>query len=83
MNSSRIDRVAEVIEAYLATHPEAADSVEGIARWWVGRGGVEAGIEDVQGALEQLVEAGSVQARTLPDGERVYSATPSPRPGRH
>ena len=78
MSTPRLDRVVAAIEAYLTSHPVAADSAAGIARWWLGQEGIEAGVDEVQGALERLVENGVVRARTLPGGERIYSAMRPP-----
>lgn len=62
------------ILAYLARHPRAADSEEGIAQWWLPRVGVDVGLAHVQLALEVLVRCGAVQRFTLPDGRAIYRA---------
>jgi len=33
----QIKRIAHEIERYLVTHPSAADSLEGVAKWWLTR----------------------------------------------
>lgn len=59
---SRVNNVAQEIEQYLKTHPEAADSLEGIATWWVSRQRIRAEMAVVRAALERLAAAGVVTA---------------------
>ena len=49
-------RAAEAIEAYLAQHPAAADSEQGIAQWWLPAMGMEVPMEVVCEALDWLAE---------------------------
>src|SRR5258708_7711826 len=44
-------RLAEAIRDYLARHPDAADSAEGVAKWWLGPLGAEATTADTEQAL--------------------------------
>lgn len=67
-------RVAAAITAYLARHPDAADSAEGIARWWLPGEGIDVSPEEVRCALAQLIDRHVVAVRRLPDGRRIYSA---------
>ena len=83
MPGAELDRVVAAIEAYLERHPEAADSADGIARWWLARDGMEDCVEDVRAALARLLDRGVVTARTLPSGERIYSAARPPAGRRH
>ena len=73
MEQAHIDRIAEVILAYLASHPNASDSVDGVRRFWLGAS-AEAAPEIVVLALEQLERHHVVGWRLLPDGERLYAA---------
>lgn len=82
MRDERLDAVMEAIEAYLARHPEAADSAEGIARWWLSAGGLDASVDEVRVALLRLIERGVVDWRHLPDGRRIYGAAKRPSAGR-
>ncbi len=77
MPEQRLGEVMEAIEAYLARHPEAADSAEGIARWWLATGGLEASVDEVQRALARLIEFGVVRAERTPDGRSLYRAAPA------
>ncbi len=73
MRDERVAAVTEAIQAYLARHPLAADSAEGIASWWLG-GGLEVSVEEVCAALARLIDQGLVAWRQLPDGRHIYGA---------
>lgn len=70
-------RAAEAIGAYLARHPVAADTEQGIARWWLVPMGVDVPLADVRQALAELLQQGLVERIVLPDGSAIYRA---PRP---
>ena len=64
--------VAAAIRRYLCDHPNAADTLEGIARWWLsGNSGNEL-LTDVERAMEQLMTQGEVVRQTLRDGTVIY-----------
>jgi Fe2+ or Zn2+ uptake regulation protein len=60
--------VAQVILAYLAEHPQAMDSVEGIAQWWIMRQQIRVKATTVTRVLQGLTEQGLVEE--LGDGEQ-------------
>jgi len=64
--------VAASLHDYIARHPDAADSIEGIRRWWL-PSRVAASAADVQAALDCLVLAGVLSRRALPDRGMLYS----------
>jgi hypothetical protein len=75
------DRIAAVcceIQRYLSSHPDAADSVEGIRRWWIARLRLEESARHVQEALNRLVAQGVVIERVMPDGRAVYEMAGRP-----
>ena len=61
----RVSSVAREIEQYLAAHPQAIDSLEGIATWWVLRQRICTEVGLVRAALGQLMAAGVVAAEQL------------------
>lgn len=63
------------IEAHLEAHPQAADSAEGVARWWLG--GNAASAREVERALVSLVRSQRVRRVTLADGSSLYSGAGS------
>lgn len=66
--------VVQAIERHLAVHPNAADSADGIARWWLGSLVPPPPREEVQRALGLLEAAGRMRSRSLPDGTLLYSS---------
>ena len=72
-----VESIARDLERYIATHPAAADTVDGIARWWLART-VQPPVSDVEAALDVLVRRGVLSRRLLPDGNSVYARAPRP-----
>lgn len=66
-------RIAGAIRNYFATNPEAADSVEGIQRWWLLPLLGEEPIALVERALEHLVSEGVTHRLVLEDGRVIYA----------
>jgi len=64
-------QIARDVLAYVVKNPEAKDTLEGIARWWLQRERVEQRVEEVSAALHLLVERGLVLERTGL-GDRSY-----------
>jgi hypothetical protein len=67
------ENLAVEILDYLASHPLAADSAEGVARWWLGPARASVTQEQVDRALELLVLRGRMRHLTLTDGTVLYS----------
>lgn len=74
-DDSTLALAAEVLR-YLAQHPGAADTAEGILRWWLPQSMAVYGRPEVEAALEQLVQDGALERRPLPDGRVLYAAAP-------
>lgn len=66
-----------VLLAYLASHPQAADSLAGVARWWVGDDSAVS-VEQVRRALDRLVDSGTLRRERLADGTEWYAGTAQP-----
>jgi Fe2+ or Zn2+ uptake regulation protein len=56
---------------YLQKHPDAGDTVEGIARWWLESERVYLSVDAVGEALESLQEKGLLR-RVNDNGDFVY-----------
>jgi len=72
------DRLASIMEevlVYLAAHPAAADTADGIATSWLGGRVPHA---DVEAALARLVARGELAARLLPDGQLLFLGAKEP-----
>lgn len=78
--SNPTDPVVQALLAYLHKHPQAADSLHGVARWWVG-GDDAIDVEQVRLALDRLVERGAVRRERLADGTDWYCGLAPPRHG--
>lgn len=66
--------IAQEIKNYLMAHPNAADSREGIVKWWLTRQRYEEALGQVQIALDQLVAEGVISKRRAADGKVVYAS---------
>jgi hypothetical protein len=74
-----ITLIANEIRRYLQSHPQAADSIEGVARWWLMRQRLEESRDRVERALESLVAEGVVE-KVLSDTRVVYALAKDLRP---
>jgi hypothetical protein len=66
------------IEAHLVAHPAAADTAEGVARWWLGSQGLAASKQDVEAALDELARVRRVRRVELADGNWLYCGAAAP-----
>ena len=65
--------VAAEIVNYLRAHPEAADTLEGAAQWWLDRHPQR---ETIERAMTLLVNGQMVERHTLPEGTIVFRSGP-------
>jgi hypothetical protein len=66
------DAIAKAIEAYLRVRPQAADTLDGIARWWLSGELQNAPLDEVQLAVDALRQKGMLRA-TQRSGQILYS----------
>ena len=71
-----IQLVAKEIELYLAKHPRAADSIEGIIKWWLPQQRYVDAHEKIATALDYLIAQGVVEKVEIP-GSVLYSSKES------
>lgn len=71
---SDVQQIADQIEYYLKNHPNAADTGEGITKWWLSDLGIEASDIVVQQALDYLCTKSVVKCNTNFSGNKVYSS---------
>ena len=64
------DEIEQAILEYLAERPRGADTVVGIADWWLTRHHVGVVVEALQRVLNRLTESGVLE--TEGEGERRY-----------
>ena len=74
LDDEMVRRLELAISAYFASHPNAADSIEGIRCWWLDPQHTDASEEQVQRALAALVKRGVARRTELPDGHVIYRA---------
>jgi len=67
-----VEEIARELERYVDRHPAAADTIDGIARWWLASS-VQPPPRDVEAALDLLVRRGVLSRRPLPDGNTVFA----------
>lgn len=72
-DDEHIDNLLETcIRRYLAANPDAADTAEGIAVWWMPPSVPHAAPEHVQRVLDRLVAAGELARVGLAGGTVLY-----------
>jgi hypothetical protein len=69
-----VEELVAEIRTYLARHPDAADTQEGIVQWWIVHSRFLRGIEAVGRALDHLVADGRMEIIQTPDGRLLYRA---------
>lgn len=74
---AHVEHLAQDIAAYLSGNPHAADTVPGIRNWWLSDVTPGVSHDDVENAIGILMQRGALECRTLPDGTRIYAATPT------
>jgi len=72
-NNLQRDSLINAITHYLKAHPNAADSVEGIMQWWLPQQN-PVDMDDLQHALDFLVETSVLSKTVLLDGRMLYSS---------
>lgn len=65
-------KIAGEITRDLQRQPGAADTLAGIARWWIPMQRMEEAVEEVQRALAYLEQAGEILRQECGDGTILY-----------
>jgi hypothetical protein len=76
MDENAMLNLADEVERYLAVHPTAADTAQGILRWWLPRGHADASADQLKRALDLLVGRGAIVERRMADGRSIYARFP-------
>jgi hypothetical protein len=66
------EEIAKQILRYFLRNPQAADNLEGVARWRLLEENVHQTIVETRSALEQLVTEGYLQVVSVPGSELIY-----------
>jgi hypothetical protein len=67
-------QIAAELERYCIAHPEARDSIDGIA-WWSGMQDHGDSLQDVREAVDLLVARGVLAPHKLRDGSIVFGCS--------
>lgn len=71
--NNRVEMIASAIRRYLAGHPQAADTRDGIHRWWIDWGDEEESPELTAQALQLLADRGQMECVEIAN-RRVWHA---------
>ncbi|MBI3900057.1 MAG: hypothetical protein HY308_17450 [Gammaproteobacteria bacterium] len=80
-NETAISVLCDKISRYLSDHPLAVDSVNGIARWWLGNPAVAIDPWLIQAALNELIKQQRIACRVQRDGTVLYFSIAGNNPG--
>ncbi len=71
--NEKTDQLAKMILNYLRRNPDAGDTLEGIAKWWLETERIEYSVDAVADTLESLVELGVIGIRESKGGKIFYA----------
>ena len=74
---STLSDIQSEVLGYLAEHPNAADTAEGIRQWWLFQRMAKYSQDKVQKALDQLKDAHLIEVRMLGNGHAVFRLSKS------
>jgi hypothetical protein len=66
------DEITKAILGYLLRHPDAGDTLEGIAEWWIRMEKIEIEIQQVSSVVASLVEQGLLLQKTVNKKNDLY-----------
>jgi hypothetical protein len=72
------DQLRAAVLAYVAEHPRAMDTLEGIAEWWISRHQIRVNVHRLVSVLEHLTNGGLLESVDVA-GERMYRLARSQR----
>jgi hypothetical protein len=72
MDDPRDREMAEAVCAYLAEHPGAMDTLEGIAGWWLMRQRVRADLDRLERVLGRMVDSGVLETVGSTESPRYH-----------
>ncbi|MHC4203027.1 MAG: hypothetical protein ACYSTT_00130 [Planctomycetota bacterium] len=68
----KTEQLASMILSYLRRNPDAGDTLEGIAKWWLEVARIESSVDEVADTLESLAQKGIIRLRKLRNGTTFY-----------
>lgn len=73
-----MEEIVRALRRYIAERPDAADSIDGVHRWWLLPRLHEEPLELVELAVAYLVHEGVLRAIVQEDGRVIYSSGRKP-----
>ena len=73
-----VQDIATAIRCYIHAHPDAADSIDGIHRWWLVPALRDEAPQRVEAAVAQLVRERVLRQVVQEDGRVIYSSGQKP-----
>lgn len=72
------DEIESAVIGYLRSHPDAADTLDGIVDWWLPRQRYETERARIEAVLSALVARGLLRRSGLPGGAELYALKQPP-----
>ena len=72
MHESRRSRIARAVLTYLRKFPEAQDTIDGIAEWWLPDQSIRSHLTILKGVLNELVVRGFILQHKGKDSQIHY-----------
>ncbi|MBI5216823.1 MAG: hypothetical protein HY960_13810 [Ignavibacteriae bacterium] len=66
------DEITKAILGYLLKHPDAGDTLEGIAEWWITQEMVEMRKEQITETIQELCKEGLLVEKDLGNERKIY-----------
>lgn len=67
--TARVPQIVAEIGRYILAHPHAADTLDGVTRWWLPSELAQSALTiEVEAALDELMARSLVERRKLPGG---------------
>ena len=70
--NTKDEQIAEQILKHLQKNLDSGDTLEGIAKFWLGFERIDPSVEEVRNALENLVKKGLIRKLETRDGKPIY-----------
>ncbi|MDH3974159.1 MAG: hypothetical protein OEV42_07755 [Deltaproteobacteria bacterium] len=68
--------IREKILSYLLKNPEAGDTLEGIAQWWMIAETIDNTVDLIGGVLDEMVSKGKIERHSSSGERTVYRINP-------
>lgn len=72
IDDPELNKIAHEIVAYLESNPNASDTLNGVADWWVVKQRYSVVVSDVKKALDYLYETKKITTSLDVNGSTVY-----------